>query len=582
MLFWAALAGVLAAFTTIGFHMGMALVQQLATGRSGSIVQVTTQLPWLGRIAFPALGGLAAGGLLWWASKIKAGSHSDYMESVAIGDGRLSMRHGLLRSLSSLITVSSGGSIGREGAMVHLGSMAASAIGQFGRFSTVRLRLLVACGAAAGVAAAYGAPIAGALFVAEIVLGTMAMQSFGPLLVAAASANLVMRFTGHYTTTYAMYGMQHIPAPEVLPFIVLGLLTGLAAPLFLQFLGWCRSLFRRTRLPLPFRLCLGGILLGGLLTFRPDVAGNGFSVVHSLLHDQWAWHAVVLILIFKVLATALTVGSGAVGGVFTPALFVGGAFGTLIGKLVAWLMPSVGAHVYMYTLVGMGSFLGAATNAPLMAILMIFEMTLSYQLVLPLMLACVVAYFVSRAVAEVAMYDVIVARERDRRLLHEMRHTTLGQLVRPAATIVSTTTPLSEALQMFADYPVRYLYVVDENNVYHGVIAQQDLTSLMLGQQDISDTLAGDVLRLDFVRTLYSNMTLDQAQSHFVQFDGERLPVVSRDEHPRLLGVVYKSSLLEKYSALKRSLDVSGESLMVYRAGRRDQSFRKKRSQARQ
>src|SRR5699024_236147 len=171
MLLWAALAGGLAALTTIGFHMGMALVQQVATGRSGSIVQVTTQLPWFRRIAFPALGGLVAGGLLWGASKIKAGSHSDHMESVGIGDGKLLMRQGLLRSLSSLFTVSSGGSIGREGAMVHLGSMAASAIGQFGRFSTVRLRLLVACGAAAGVAAAYGAPIAGALFVAEIVLG---------------------------------------------------------------------------------------------------------------------------------------------------------------------------------------------------------------------------------------------------------------------------------------------------------------------------------------------------------------------------------------------------------------------------
>src|SRR5699024_7740882 len=148
--------------------------------------------------------------------------------------------------------------------MVHLGSMAASAIGQFGRFSTVRLRLLVACGAAAGVAAAYGAPIAGALFVAEIVLGTMAMQSFGPLLIAAASANLVMRFSGHYTTTYAMYGMPHITALEVLPFLLLGLLTVFAAPLFLLFVGCCMSLYRRTRLPLPFRLCLGGFLLGGL------------------------------------------------------------------------------------------------------------------------------------------------------------------------------------------------------------------------------------------------------------------------------------------------------------------------------
>src|SRR5699024_4124356 len=179
------------------------------------------------------------------------------MESVAIGDGKLSMRQGLLRSLSSLFTVSSGGSIGREGAMVHLGSMAASAIGQFGRFSTARMRLLVACGAAAGVAAAYGAPLAGALFVAEIILGSMAMHSLGPLLIAAASANIVMRLTGHYTTTYAMYGISQIPGSEVLPFVLLGVLSGLAAPLFLKLLDLSRAQFRRTGLALPWRLGLG-------------------------------------------------------------------------------------------------------------------------------------------------------------------------------------------------------------------------------------------------------------------------------------------------------------------------------------
>src|SRR5699024_5774773 len=318
-----------------------------------------------------------------------------------------------------------------------------------------------ACGAAAGVAAAYGAPIAGALFVAEIVLGTMAMSSLGPLLVAAASANIVMRMSGHYTTIYAMYGMSQISGYKVLPFILLGVLVGLTAPLFLKILDYSRTLFKKTKLPLPFRLGLGGLMLGALLIIRPDVAGNGYSVVHSFLYSDWAWHAVLLILLLKVLATALTVGSGAVGGVFTPALFVGGAFGTLIGQAIAWLFPSISVSVYMYTLVGMGSFLGAATSAPLMAILMIFEMTLSYQIVLPLMIACVVAYFVSRAVAEIAMYDVTVARERDERLRYELRHVTLSQLVRPADTVVTTDTPVSEALQMFMDYPVRYLYVVD-------------------------------------------------------------------------------------------------------------------------
>ncbi len=569
MLCWAVLAGVMGAFATILFHEGMRLVQQLVTGRSGSIVGVTQSLPWYGRLLFPTFGGLAAGALLWAASKIKAGANSDYMEAVAIGDGRLSIGQGLLRSLSSLCSVASGGSIGREGAMVHLAALSASAIGRFTGFGTARLRLLVACGAAAGVASAYGAPIAGALFVAEIVLGTMSMQSFGPLLIAAASANIVMRMTGHYQTTYAMASMPEIPGIEVLPFILLGLLSGLAAPLFLKFLALSRKLFKHTGLSLPARLALGGFMLGILLMAMPEVSGNGYSVVYSLLHTPWTWYAVVLILVCKVLATALTVGSGAVGGVFTPALFVGGAVGTLFGLVLGHFWPGASTQIYMYTLVGMGSFLGAATSAPLMAILMIFEMTLSYQLVLPLMLACVVAYFVSRAVAEVAMYDVTVARERDVLLRQRLRHTVLDELVRPAATVIATTAPVREALQMFAEFPVKYLYVVDANNIYQGVIAQQDLTSLLLSQSDAQQKLAGEVLRRDFVKTLNPGMTLDEAQDYFVQFQGERLPVVSRDEHPKLLGVVYKSSMLEKYSAIKKSMDASGEAMLDFGPTRR-------------
>ncbi|HUH60695.1 MAG TPA: ClcB-like voltage-gated chloride channel protein [Candidimonas sp.] len=569
MLCLAVLVGVLGAFATIAFHEGMRLIQHLATGRSGSIVGVTQSLPWYGRLLFPTLGGAVAGTLLWLAARTPAGANSDYMEAVAIGDGRLPIRQGLLRSLSSLCTVASGGSIGREGAMVHLAALGASAIGRFGYFSTARLRLLVACGAAAGVASAYGAPIAGALFVAEIVLGAMTMQSFGPLLVAAASANMVMRLTGHYQTTYEIEGMPEIPVVQVMPFILLGVFTGLLAPQFLRFLDFFRTQFKRTGLPLPARLALGGLLLGLLFLVIPEVAGNGYSVVYSLLHTSWTWYAVVLILICKILATALTAGSGAVGGVFTPALFVGAAFGTLFGQVLAWAIPGMATETYIYTLVGMGSFLGAATSAPFMAILMIFEMTLSYQVVLPLMLASVVAYFVSRAVAEVAMYDVTIVRERDAQFRATLRQTLIRDLVRPADTVVATTAPVVDALQMFVDYPVKYLYVVDENNVYQGVIAQQDLTSLWLSQSDIRKKCAGDVLRLDFVKTLHPDMTLDQAQEYFVNFTGERLPVVSRDGVPDLLGVVYKSAVLEKFSALKKSMDASGEAMLDYQVSRR-------------
>jgi len=563
MLLWAAVVGVLGALATVLFHQGIFLVQRLCTGGSGSISGVIGSLPWYGRIVFPVLGGVVAGLLLQWAAKIKAGSNSDYMEAVAIGDGRLSIRQGLLRSLSSLSSVASGGSIGREGAMVHLASLCASAIGRFAYFDTARLRLLVACGAAAGVAAAYGSPIAGALFIAEIVLGTMAIQSVGPLLIAAAVSHITMRWTGHYHLTYPVANSgAALSVDHVLPFVALGLVSGAAAPQFLRLLDLARKGFRSLKLPLSLRLGLGGLFLGGLLVFMPKMAGNGYSVIVSLLHDPWAWQAIALVLVCKVAATMFTVGSGAVGGVFTPTIFVGAAFGSLFGQAVLLVWPGLPISPHLFTLVGMGAFLGAATGAPLMAILMIFEMTLSYQVVVPLMLACVLAYFMSRTIAEVAMYNVTLARERDIVLRRRLRNTQLAELVRPAQTVIQTTAPLKDAAQMFLEYPVKYLYVVNERNVFQGVIAQQDLTSMLLVQGDVQETKAGDVLRLDFVKPLHPDMGLDEAQDQFVKFQGERLPVVSRGDEPVLLGVVYKSSLLEKYSALKKSLDQSGEALL--------------------
>lgn len=565
MLCWAVLTGVGGAVVTIAFHQGIHAIQFLFSGQSGSIVQVTRGLPWYGRLLIPALGGLLAGVMLWAASRIHAESSSDYMETVAIGDGRLSVRQGLLRSLSSLCTVATGGSIGREGAMVHLASLWASVLGRLTGFGTARLRLLVACGAAAGVSAAYGAPIAGAVFIGEIVLGTMAIQSFGPLLVSAAVANIVMRMTGYYETLYAMPNLDMVAANELWPFLLLGVLAGVGAPQFLRIINGVKALFVRTALPLPARLALGGLLLGAVLILIPEVAGNGYSVVFSLLHTSWTWHAVLLILVCKVLATALTAGSGAVGGVFTPTIFVGAAFGALFAQTLMVFWPASADLGPVFTLVGMGAFLAAATSAPFMAILMIFEMTLSYQIVLPLMLACVLAYFVSRGLAQTVMYDVTLARERDLALQQRLRTSTVAALVRPAETVVHTSASVREALQMFLDYPVKYLYVVDEREGWQGVIAQQDLTRMLLGEGDVGDKHCGEVLRMDFVKPLHPDLSLDVAQAQFVSFQGERLPVVSRDAPPRLLGVVYKSALLEQYSALKKSLDSQNELMLTPR-----------------
>ncbi|WP_417276475.1 ClcB-like voltage-gated chloride channel protein [Castellaniella sp.] len=555
MLCWAALAGVGGALVTLAFHAGIHAIQRIFAEQPGLITQVMGSLDWRLQLLVPAVGGVCAGGLLLAAQRVSNDRHSGYMEAVAIGDGRMSLGQGLLRSLSSLCTVASGGSIGREGAMVHLAALWSSGLGRILRIDTARLRLLAACGAAAGVSAAYGAPLAGAVFVGEIILGSMSFQNFGPLLVAAASSSLVMHLSGEYSARYPMPDLSAVPPELFLPCLALGVLAGVGAAQFLRCLHGFKTLFARTRLSLPLRLGLGGLLLGALLTQLPDMAGNGNRVVLSLLHDNWAWQTVLLMLVCKVLATALTAGSGAVGGVFTPTLFVGGAFGVLFGQILGDAWPMLAGHGAVFALVGMGAFLAAATSAPFMAILMIFEMTLSYQMVLPLVLACVVAYFVSRGLAQAVMYDVTLHHEDNQALRQRLRQARLDSLLRPAETVVLTSSPVRAAQEMFLDYPVRYLYVVDEAGHWQGVIAQQDLTRMMLGEIDVGSKTCGDVLRLDFVKPLYPDLDLDEAQAQFSAFSGERLPVVSRDASARLLGVVYKSDMLERYSQLKRAVD---------------------------
>jgi CIC family chloride channel protein len=552
MLLWAGLAGFVGAVTTIGFRDSLTGLQNLFFGRSGSFVEIASTLPWQTRLILPTTGGIIAGFFLVLAKRYKSAAASDYMESIAIGDGHISPLQTILRSLSSLFTIASGGSIGREGSMVHLAAMSASVIGRITHFESSRLRILVACGAAAGVTAAYNAPIASAFFVTEIVLGSLVMDSFGPIVVSSVVANITMRELPGYHPAYEMPPFPAIANFEVFLFVGLGILAGLLAPQFLRLLNVSKQLFQRSRLPAPARLGLGGLCVGILSIWVPQVWGNGYSVVNSLLHTPWFWTAVLTILVFKVIATAFTVGSGAIGGVFTPTLFVGAAFGYLYGQGLHALWPHAVSAPFTYAMVGMGSFLAAATSAPLMALLMIFEMTLSYQVMLPLMLACIIAYFIARSIEGGAMYEVTIMRGLQEKARLRLQSTQMRDLIKPADTVLPLTAPFQDLTRVFVQYPVKYVYIVDESNRYQGVVALQDLTSSLIDQKTASAKQAKDFLRRNFLSVLTPEMTLSEALQCFMAHQGERLPIIQSLNDPVLLGAIYKTSLLDAYHRLNR------------------------------
>ncbi|QDZ29032.1 ClcB-like voltage-gated chloride channel protein [Noviherbaspirillum sp. UKPF54] len=550
MLPWATVIGVVGALTTIAFRESLNGVQWLLFGHSGSLVAMAADLPWYMRMIMPAAGGVVAGVFLVLARRYAPGATSDYMEAIAIGDGRISLPQTLLRSLSSLCTIASGGSIGREGSMVQLSALCASILGRFTQFDPVRLRLLVACGAAAGITSAYNAPIAGAFFVTEIVLGSIVMENFGPVLVASVVANITMRKFPGYQPAYEMPPFPEIANLEVVLFVGLGVIAGLAAPQFLRLLDLFKDRFRKSRLPLPARLGVGGLIVGLLSVWVPQVWGNGYSVVNSLLHQPWVWSTVLMVLIFKIVATAVTTGSGAVGGIFTPTLFVGAAIGQLFGQMMHLVWPHAVSAPFTYAMVGMGAFLAAATNAPLMAILMIFEMTLSYQVMLPLMLSCVVAYFIARHIESTSMYEVTIRRNREEKARLRLRSTQMRELIKPAETVLPLHASFDDLTKMFLQHPVKYIYIVDDANRFEGVVALRDLASVFVDKSAAIARQAKDFLRRDLLHVITPEMSLDDALQRFLTHQGERLPVIQSADNPVLLGVVYKTSLLDAYFRL--------------------------------
>ncbi|HEX8738631.1 MAG TPA: ClcB-like voltage-gated chloride channel protein [Casimicrobiaceae bacterium] len=542
---WAAALGFTGALATIAFREGIQGVQLLLSEHSRSLVATARSLAWWQRLILPAAGGIVAGAILQAGTRFASGQRrSDYMEAIVIGDGRIGIRESLMRSLSSLASIASGGSIGREGSMVQLAAMVASAIGRITSQSAPQLRLLVACGSAAGITAAYSAPIAGALFVSEIVLGSIAMDTFGPLLVAAVVSNATMRALTRYGAPYEMPVFPVIAGREMVLFVFLGIIAGVASPLYLAAIDRTRRLVARVPLPLAARMGIGGLVVGAISIWLPEVWGNGYSVVNELLHRQdWIWTAVLVLLLGKFVATSATVGSGAVGGIFTPTLFFGAALGLLFGHGVHALWPAATSQPFAYAIVGMGALLAAGTRAPLMAILMIFEMTLSYEVVLPLMLGCVLAYFTARATGGPVMYAAAALRGRGPGSESAWQSLVVAELIKPAQPVVGLDATFAELRRAFIEHPVRFVYVLDADGTFRGVVSLHDVNQRLLASGDGGEPGVRELLRTD-MPLLTPQMTLSDALQSFFGHRGERLPVVESTEAPRLVGAVAKGDLL--------------------------------------
>lgn len=545
--------GLIGGLVNLGFYLAFEFFQLVALGQGGDLLQVAELMRLWQRLVTPALGGLVAGAILFWGLRMVGSQGATHLlEVVVAGNGRLPFRTALVKSISSLVSISTGASIGREGAITQLAATLASKWGQLADWPPYRLRLLVACGAASGIAAAYNAPVAGAVFAAQIVLGNFSMNLFAPLVFSSVVATMVSRSFFGIRSWYNVPPFDFTHITQLPWFVLLAVVAGGLAAGFLKMLRRSEDFFDRLTLPIYGRLMLGGLIVGLISMVFPEVWGNGYSTTNRILHNQYPLGFLIGLFLAKLAATLVSVGSSAVGGIFTPTLFLGAALGSAFVSLLHHTNLATGLPTSAFVLVGMGSLLAGTTHSPLLAMIMIFEISLNYSLMPPLMVACVVSTIVARRFHKESVYTEplrleTLAAERESMEVGAAMKKTVGDLMRAPVPPVRETTTFRELADRFLTSPNNFFPVVDETGRLIGMVALQDLKEyLNLGDQ-LRAVIAYDVMRPPPL-VLTPNEPVLTALPTLLASEQRNVPVVNSRKSQRLIGSLPRAEVLGLFS----------------------------------
>ena len=523
-------------------------------------------------IIVPPLGGLLVGLLVYFfAREAKGHGVPEVMEAVALHGGRIRPIVAVIKSLASSLSIGSGGSVGREGPIVQIGSALGSSLGQLLHLSDDRIRNLVACGAAGGIAATFNAPIAGVLFALEIILGEFSVRHFSTVVVAAVAASAIGRAVFGNVPAFAVpteYGLHSFWEYSFYP--VLGVVAAVVGVIFVRLLYWTEDLFDKWKqVPEWVQPAIGGALLGVMaLTYpyltgvtwegTPQVFNVGYNVIEQALENHFTFQVVVALLILKLIATSLTLGSGGSGGVFAPALFMGAMLGSAFELTVNQIFPGVAAPPGAYALVGMGAVFAASAHAPITATLILFELTGDYRIILPLMLTVVMATLLAQRMLEgesiytlkLTRRGVHLQRGRDVDVLQGVM---VDEVMRLDVDTVDTDVTLTEMSDIFNRSLHHGLPVLDRQGQLWGMITVTDLNRAIGNNLPRRTTVAEIATPRDQLLVAFPDETMNEALTRMARRGLGRLPVVSRHDPNHLLGLIRRPDIIRAYNlALSR------------------------------
>jgi CIC family chloride channel protein len=516
-------------------------------------------------VIIPALGGMLVGPLVYFfAREAKGHGVPEVMEAVALKGGRIRPRVAVIKSLASAICIGSGGSVGREGPIVQIGSALGSTLGQLLRLSEDRIRNLVACGAAGGIAATFNAPIAGVFFAMEIILGEFTIQGFSTVVIASVAASTIGRVVFGDAPGFIVpteYGVASLW--EYIFYLLLGVVIALFGVLYTRSIYWTEDVFDRWKqVPEWVKPAVGGLLLGVFAFAYPALTGInwdhvpqvynvGYNIIEIALANDMLLGAAVVLMFAKLIATSLTLGSGGSGGVFAPSLFIGAMMGAAFELLLKHLFPGIVAPEGAYALVGMAAMFAASAHAPITAVLILFELTGDYRLILPLMMTVVVATLIARPLMKgESIYTLKLSRRGVRlkrgRDIDLMEAVLVQDVMQTRHSTVNMHVPVAVLADLFLQTNQHAFAVLDDDGKLYGIVSLTDYRRVSQDGAIPTDLTVKDIATRSMV-TAFPDENLRVVMQRMAPRDLSRIPVVSREDQHELLGVVRRNDIVRAY-----------------------------------
>ncbi len=560
------------AFTGLASVLFVKLIFAIQNFSYGNMSDI---LPFLGKwiyLIVPAVGGLLVGPLILFASEAKGHGVPEVMQALILRGGRIRARVAAAKIAASALCIGTGGSAGREGPIIQVGSALGSSVGQVLRLSDERIRNLVACGAAAGIAATFNAPIAGVAFAIEVLMCGLQMRAFGNVVIAAVSASVVSRSIIGDKFAFQVPSYSLNSYSEIILYLILGLTAAIVGIMFMRMLDFSENVFDRWKFPQLFKPAVGGLLLGiiGLaymslpsLTFVvdsgvhgtgspiPHMYGAGFPFIQAAIQGNAPLWILIALIFLKPLATSCTLGSGNSGGVFAPSLFTGAVLGGAMGHLFSYLFPSIANNTGAFALVGMAALFSATARAPLTAMLIVFEMSNDYYMILPLMVAGVTASYFSQWLHPESIYTMKLAKRGVRffegRDMDIMQGVKVSEVMKNRPVTIHKNAPISEVMALFQETNILGFPVLADDDKLWGIITLQDMHRAQSKENFSSRGLKVSDLAVEDPITVFPDEPIWLAIQKMSPRDLARLPVIARDGSGRLCGIISRSDILRAY-----------------------------------